>query len=241
MAEQEHPLTVVSGYWVIKNKHDDEYLKWFKNTLAIQCPYVFFGNKESIKIAKRFRPAPQFVTHYVVYNITEFETYKYKDRMITDPRHCPSQELNLVWNEKIFMIAKVKALNPFKSEFFAWIDAGISEYRDRPPPPSPFPNRGRLASLPKDRLLYNATQNGPFNPALLDMPNYHYVAGTAFLLHVSLVDRMVELYRATIDRVLSTNKLYSDQMIFSHILKDHPQLFCCAGYYYGKLVPLLYT
>jgi len=37
-------------------------------------------------------------------DIPEFMTYKYKDNMITDSVHCPSIELNLISNEKIFMI-----------------------------------------------------------------------------------------------------------------------------------------
>ena len=39
-------LTCVSGYWEIKNKHGDAFKKWFENTLKINCPYVFFGDKK---------------------------------------------------------------------------------------------------------------------------------------------------------------------------------------------------
>ena len=42
------PLTLVSGYWVIPNKHDNKFFEWFDRTLKINCPYVFFGNEESI-------------------------------------------------------------------------------------------------------------------------------------------------------------------------------------------------
>jgi len=39
-------LTCVSGYWKIKNKHENNYDNWFKNTLKINCPYVFLVIKK---------------------------------------------------------------------------------------------------------------------------------------------------------------------------------------------------
>ena len=45
-------LTCVSGYWRIKNKHDNKFENWFNNTLKINCPYVFFSDKETIEIKK---------------------------------------------------------------------------------------------------------------------------------------------------------------------------------------------
>jgi hypothetical protein len=50
-----YPLTLVSAYWNIKNKHDNKYNEWFKNTLSINCPYVFFTSKFTIDLIKSFR------------------------------------------------------------------------------------------------------------------------------------------------------------------------------------------
>ena len=97
-------LTCVSCYFAVKNKHDNKYLKWFENTLSINCPYVFFTNSKSINIIKKYRK--DLPTYYVKCKIEDFFTYKYRNRMITHQTHCPSIELNLIWNEKIFMIQK---------------------------------------------------------------------------------------------------------------------------------------
>ena len=35
-------LTIVSGFWKVKNKHDNKFENWFSKTLKINCPYVFF-------------------------------------------------------------------------------------------------------------------------------------------------------------------------------------------------------
>ncbi len=97
-------MTCVSGYWNVTNKHGNKFDKWFNNTLQINCPYVFFSDVKTIEIIKKYRK--NLPTFYIECNISDFITYKYKDRMITHPIHCPSIELNLIWNEKIFLIKK---------------------------------------------------------------------------------------------------------------------------------------
>jgi hypothetical protein len=91
-------LTCVSGYWNVKNKYENnnesKYDKWFQNTLQINCPYVFFTNKKGIEYIKKFRK--DLPTYFIECSITDFKTYKYKDKMITHPGHCPSIELNFI-------------------------------------------------------------------------------------------------------------------------------------------------
>ena len=146
------PLTLVSGYWVIPNKHDNKFFEWFDRTLKINCPYVFFGNEESINIVKKYREG--LPTHYVLLEIKDFYTYKYYDSIQTHPIHCPSKELNLGWNEKLFLIQKAKDMDIFGSEFYGWVDAGICIYRDIMPPSNKFPDENKLLKLPKDKLLF---------------------------------------------------------------------------------------
>ena len=66
-------------------------------------------DEESIEFVKKYRG--NLPTYYVKLDIQDFITYKYKNQMITDSRHCPSIELNLIWNEKIFMIQRALKIN----------------------------------------------------------------------------------------------------------------------------------
>ena len=93
----------------------------------------------------------------------EFMTYKYKDNMITNSVHCPSIELNLIWNEKIFMIQRALKINPFLSDFFMRIDAGICVYRNNSPPSISFPNINVLNKLPKYKFIYCSTYNTTYS------------------------------------------------------------------------------
>jgi hypothetical protein len=41
---------------------------------------------------------------------------------------------------KMNLVLEASIINPYKSEWFCWIDAGICIYRDKKPPLLPFPN-----------------------------------------------------------------------------------------------------
>ena len=48
----ESKVTCVSGYWKVKNKHGNQFNKWFQNSLKINCPYVFLEIKKRLKMLK---------------------------------------------------------------------------------------------------------------------------------------------------------------------------------------------
>lgn len=231
-----YPLTIVSGYWPVKNKHDLRYLHWFQNTLQINCPYVFFGDEQTIEFVKQFRGT--LPTYYVKCELEEFYTYKYKDRMLTNQYDCPSVELNIIWNEKVFLLEKASILNPFNSEFFAWVDAGICTYRDSAPPTRPFPDLNKLALLPKDKFIFTSSQAPNYEPSRLHT-YYHHVSGT-YVLHINIISEIIILYKEYLEKLLKPDNIYTDQVILTHIYNDNPDIFFKIGDGYGELLPILY-
>ena len=229
-------LTCVSAYFPVKNKHDNKYLEWFENTLSINCPYVFFTNSKSIDIIKKYRK--DLPTYYIECEIEDFFTYKYRNQMITHEIHCPSVDLNLIWNEKIFMIQKAYEINPFNSEWFKWIDAGICSYRDRPPPNKSFPNINKLNLLPKDKFIYSSSCEYIEN-LVTNTIYYHHISGT-YLIHKSLINKFVNVYQLYLEKLVDKNNIWTEQVLLTHIYKDNPNLFfkLCDGY--GEIVNYLY-
>jgi len=228
--------TCVSCFFRVKNKHDTKYNEWFKNSLAINCPYVFFTDEENMNFIKECRG--DLPTFYVVCNLKDFHMYQFKDKMITHEHHCPSVELNMIWNEKIFFIKRALMLDPFKSEWFAWVDAGICLYRDSKPPSIPFPNIDKLNTLPKDKFIYSESE--PYNITSVRIDNYyHHVSGT-YILHKNIIYNFTTLYANYANKLIDKNNIWTDQVILSHIHKDHSQLFykLCNGY--GTLISRLY-
>jgi len=226
-------LTCVSCYFSVKNKHNDNYLNWFKNTLSINCPYVFFTNKKDI--IKQFRK--DLPTYYIECELKDFYTYKYKDKMITHPNHCPSIELNLIWNEKIFMIEKASEINPFHSSWFKWIDAGLCIYRNVAPPNKPFPNIDKLQNLPIDKFIYSSST--PYCEKSVGNNYYHHISGT-FILHKNIINKYTTIYKDYLEKKIDKNNIWTEQVIYTHIYKDFPDLYfkLCDGY--GEITKVLF-
>jgi hypothetical protein len=186
-------------------------------------------------------------TYYIEYNIEDFYTYSYREHMTTDPIHCPSVELNLIWNEKIFMIQKAYKLNPFQTEWFKWIDAGICIYRGEKPPQTPFPNdNSKLLDLPKDKFIYSSSHEFTMKAAAI-YNSYHHISGT-YLLHKNMIDKIIELYKEYFNAIVNKqniridkNNIWTDQVILTHIFIDHPHLFykLCEGY--GEITRYLFS
>jgi hypothetical protein len=235
--EEKYNMTCVSGFWIVNNKHENKYIDWFQNSLKVNCPYVFFSDKETIEIIKKYRQ--NLLTFYVECNITDFVTYKYKDKMITHPVHCPSVELNLIWIEKIFLIKKALEINPFSSDFFCWIDAGICNYRTISPPSTSFPNINKLNILPKDKLIYSS--NNKYVEKYVKPNNYyHHISGTSYILHKNMINGFANIYEKYLDKLIHKNNIWTDQLVLTHIYKDHKDVFfeLCSGH--GEIIPLLY-
>ena len=228
-------FTCVSCYYKVKNKHDDKYLKWFENTLAIQCPYVFFTTKENIEFIKKCRK--DLPTYFIEYNIEDFYMYSFKEKMITHPIHCPSIELNLIWNEKIFMMEKAKELNPFQSDWFQWMDSGICIFRDKIPPQISYPNKDKINFLPKNKFIYCSSYNY-IEKYVQPTIYYHHISGN-FILHKNFLSEYVEIYKEFL-KLIDTNNIWTEQVIFTHIYKKYPELYFhfCSGY--GEIVNQLF-
>jgi len=232
-------LTCVSCYFNVPNKHGNTYIEqWFENTLAINCPYVFFTNKENVDIIKKYRKG--YPTHFIEMNIENFYTYKYLDKMVTHPIHSPSIELNLIWNEKIFMVYYASQLNPFNSEWFKWIDAGLCTYRYQKPPQCVFPNERKLVDLPKDKFIFSSSNSSICDIKQINKNNYyHHVSGT-YMVHKHFINAYSVIYQIYLDKLVDKNNIWTDQVIHTHIYKDYPNLFFKLGDGYGEITKYLF-
>jgi len=231
-----HHITCVSGYWKIINKHDNKFDTWFYNTLQINCPYIFFCDKNTIEMIKKYRKT--LPTYYIECEIKDFVTYKFKDKMITHPVHCPSVELNLIWNEKIFLINKALKVNPFKSDYFHWVDAGICIYRNLRPPSYSFSNN-KIELLPKDMFIYSSSNT--YNELFVNNKSYyHHISGTSYILHKDIVTTFTNLYEKYLFKLIDKNNIWTDQIVLTHIYKDNKNLFFKLTDGYGEITPMLY-
>lgn len=235
----ENPITAVSGYWNVTNKHKTSFTdSWLSNALRISCPYVIFSDKTQMKMLKECREG--LSTIFCEREIKEFQTYKFYDSIQTHPIHVPSKELQCIWNEKLFFLREVSRTNPYNSEWFIWIDAGIFLYREKLPPSIPFCSE-KLKTLPKDKLIFTSSCSPSFEPQQVQEGNYYHHVSGIFMLHKDFVETFVSAFEKYVERFLSQKDwIYTDQVILTHMLKENPDFFHKVADDYGSLVLWLY-
>jgi hypothetical protein len=154
--------------------------------------------------------------------------------------HVPSQELGLIWLEKMNLVLEASIINTYKSEWFCWIDSGICIYRDTPPPLSPFPNPDKINLLSKTQINYCISENID-NLQLNKIKKWEYVhniSGT-FIIHISIINQIHNLFYKYLDICISETTdyiCYSDQCILTRIYVDYPELFNKIGNSYGQII-----
>lgn len=138
---EQSKLTVVTGLWNIGKRSFDEYLEQFKKLLDTDCSMFIYIPKEYEYIVwqKRSR-INTFVKIYELEDIKsmygEFWDKTQKIRENEDWRNQAewlknSPQANLEWYNpivmsKFSMLHNVTIWDPFQSEYFMWLDAGIS-------------------------------------------------------------------------------------------------------------------
>ena len=139
----EHELTIVTAYFPLrKAKHSSsEYLSWLENLLSFcSSPLIIFTSVEFHPILHRLRRNGSLPSFFILDYQSPLEmppiqplrsTFERQHRL--DPEGVyHSVELYAVWCAKSFMLNRSAELNPFRSKFFLYVDAGAfrsSNYR----------------------------------------------------------------------------------------------------------------
>jgi hypothetical protein len=219
-------ITFVSGYWKIPGKFDNsKYSEWFKNTLAINEKYIFFCDKEDIDYIKPYRKNK--TTVFIDYPLESFYSKNFIKNDWSDENNIVRNKyLGQVWNEKMYLVRLAKDLDKSPTEFYAWVDAGICIFREKEPPTKKIVLEDN--TLPHDKLCYSYVKEKD-----------HNVSGTFFIMHRSIIDKIVKLYYSYLTNCTKT--CGSDQHIFTYMLNDYPELFYKMSEGYGENLNILYN
>jgi hypothetical protein len=132
------------------------------------------------------------------------------------------------------------SINPYQSEWFSWIDAGISIYRNTPPASAEFPNPAKLYKLSKKQVNYCSSD--PIDDSKLETIKswayVHNISGT-IILHKSIITKVCDLFYEYLEKCIKETKTfvcYSDQCIWTRMYVDNPSLFNKVGDGYGNII-----
>jgi hypothetical protein len=218
-------LSVVSGWWNVTSKRNiDTYYEWFKTSLRINMPYVFFTDSENFETIGRYRG--DICTILVPKKISEFITYgSYKEEW-THPLHVPSRDLGMIWLEKINLL--MEAAKIVDSEYLVWLDAGLPLFREKQPPPYEW-LEDVIRALPYDRIGYALVN---------ESHNIHSFGGGFLIMHRRIIPLIHHLFYNQYDiarNVYNDWRVGSDQIIFTNLRGKYPELFHATSYDYGDI------
>ena len=158
--KKDKPATVVSAYYTVPSRADQEtYKQRMKLFLEnIPCHLVFFTDEPLVDFVKICRKNYEDRTVVIPLNRTEWvANIKYPEdlwqaQLEKDPeKTLHSVELYKLWYEKKEFVLTAIELNPFDHDDFLWLDAGIiREEAIIPLIKAEFPNPNRI---PTDRML----------------------------------------------------------------------------------------
>ncbi|CAF1137576.1 unnamed protein product [Adineta steineri] len=201
---EQYSTTVVIAYFPLsKSKHSKaQYQSWLENLLGFcQSPIVIYTSIEYQPILQQLRRNNSLRTHFIVeYNSPlEMPPIKrlvpvFEQQYPSDPeRAYHSVELYAVWCAKSFILNRSAELNPFRTKYFLYIDAGAfrsSKYRFQSWPYEPSihsilaNNRlllGMISPLPRQFCPLSYTINkGPIRHNLIEGG---LIGGTSDIIH----------------------------------------------------------
>ena len=237
-AVAEHETTIVTAYFPLtKAKHSQaEYLSWLENLLSFsRSPMIIFTSADFRPVLYRLRRNGSLPSFFIVDYQSPLEMAPIQPLVSTfelqhsiDPKRAyHSVELYAVWCAKSFMLHRSTELNPFRSKFFLYVDAGAfrsSNYRFENWPDSSIISKvlgdqrlllGMVGPLPRRYCPLNySTNEGPIKIKLIEGG---FMAGS-----ISAVRWWASVFYATVDDYRSRDFFIGkDQSIMNAIALAH--------------------
>jgi hypothetical protein len=186
-------ITLVTALYDINRKgmgdgrSFDEYLSWFAETLKVKSPMVIFvedslrdfvenhrKNLPTKIITQSLEEVPYYYLNDNIQEILDSENFKEKIS-VTSRIECKMSLYNVIIFSKFPWVKQVIEENPFQSEYFMWMDAGLSRFFEPHEVDinQPYPSETALETLldNKDSVLIQASMS--FYPDLVNVEEYN--------------------------------------------------------------------
>lgn len=224
----------------------DEYLEWFSVTLQIKAPMVVFVDESLVKFVKHYRGDQK--TEIITEKLEDVPFYKYKDRMdeiiasedyqkrIADaPRiECQHSLYSIIQFSKFWWVKEAVSRNYFDSDFYFWMDAGLSRFFYDMDISQNYPGeeaRKQLETI-KDKVLIQVSMfpyQDLYNAKVLGedylLNNRSYVMGGMFGVGKEKIDELCGLVEQTFEKLLDDGIVNNEQIVLGYLFKKHPDLF----------------
>lgn len=247
--------TVITMFFDLKKLKDQSaetrplefYVKNGQATMALPYPMIIFCDEETYELTRSLREQAvdkTVPTEYIIKNITDYDFYQQNwdiiaaNRQRSDGYKNPNDRNTvstfLLYMFKMVAIQVSNQRNPFRSEFFAWIDfgcshvlRGVSEYA-----PKMIENPNPKVSM--CYIHYRGHQELSDMRAYMEHGGSCGVACTAFTVEATYVARLYNAIFAIFNEMLFAGYGHSDETVCTYCFDRYPELFTIYnGDYYS--------
>ena len=249
--ESRGPVTIVTSLYNINRSEIDgrkweEYLEWFSVTLKVKCPMVIFVEDDMVDFVETHRkglptkiismPLEKIPYYHLKGRMDEvIESSKYQDKISDEKRiECKSSLYNIIQYSKFKWIEEASDKNYFDSEYFVWMDAGLSRFFYDIDLEKSYPGHEAKQSLLQIReniLIQVFTSYYPdlVNAEKLDesyfLDNRSFVGGGIFGASQSSIKKLCPLIEEVLEKMLSNNTINNEQIALGYLYKNNSDLF----------------
>lgn len=244
-------VTLVTSLYNINRENLDgrkweEYLEWFAKTLKLKSPMVVFVESDLVDFVKMNRgnlptkiieesiiKIPYYNLKYKMDKVIESDEYKNK---IKDSSRieCNSSLYNIIQYSKFKWVEKASDENYFNSEYYLWVDAGLSRFFYDIDLTQEYPGNSAKESLLgiKDNILIQIFVS--YYPDLVNaevltedylLDNRSYIMGGMFGASGESIKKLCPLIDDIIEQMLSNNIVNNEQIALGYLYKKYPDLF----------------
>jgi hypothetical protein len=231
-------MIIFSTCWyILKAKFDkNKYGEWIDNLLnnVKNFKLIIYTNRESYYMLEKYENNENI--KIIKLELWEFYNFKYRDFWIKNHEknielnRLVDSRVNMLWNEKIFLVKRSYENKYFSGEWYGWIDIGY--FRNTKwdiKVDDNWPNKDKVDNLNKDKIYYAKVNNNKLFMNNLyklisdknenglpkqEIPaNQISIAGGFFLIYYDKIDWYSKLHDEKVKLYIENNRLIKDDQI----------------------------
>ena len=220
----------------------DEYKDWIKKTLQLNCNLFIVTELKFYDFFVENRPK-QYNTHIKIIEFSDLHYNKYYDQIKTilgsdyyknkiaypNRVECKLPEYNIIQYSKFHCLQMAIDENKFNSNYFFWIDAGISRFFLDVNLSIPYPSNNCIQFLKQNENKFLIQNRSDLKNYVIDEKFIwgadNLLIGTMFGGNINVIQEIAKLVENTFVTMLNGNNANNEQLALALVWNSKPQLF----------------
>ena len=243
-------VTIVTAFFDIGRELNGDgrkltdYLDWIKKTLQLNCNLFIVTEAKFVDFMRANRPA-EYNTFIKEDTLANASYYKYLPRMreiLNSPEYkqriaypqrveCTLPEYNVIQYSKFGWLEAAIQANPFQSDYFFWMDAGISRFFYNLNIQQPYPTSVRMAGIFKnqpDTFIIQQRedlQHYNINDQFIWKADNLFKGGMFGGKQTAVLKISAEVEKVFVSEMLDKNNVNNEQLALALLWRKQPDLF----------------